>query len=376
MRIAILSPFYPYRGGIAQFSASLYRELEKNHQVKAYTFTRQYPDILFPGKTQYVSQDDIADKIDASRVLDSINPLSYIRTIKIINDYQPDIVIMRYWMPFFGPSLGFIARRLTSPVISIVDNAVPHERRFFDEPLSKYFLSANDGLIAMSDAVKHDIQKLLPSHPPIEVLPHPVYDHFGVKTDKEQAKSFFGIQVDQKVLLFFGIIRDYKGLDILIEAFSKLDSTYSLIIAGESYGSFEMYQRRIDENPNRERIHVFNRYIPDHEVPQYFSAADVCILPYRSATQSGITAISLHFDLPIIATDTGGLRQSIAEVGMGEVISDFEPSSLAESVNRYFEENRLAGYQQNIVLHKRENSWLRFAEGALGFARRVVESKH
>lgn len=374
MRIAILSPFYPYRGGIAQFSASLYRELEKEHQVKAFTFTRQYPSILFPGKTQYVSADDAADKIEAYRVLDSINPLSYLKTVKAINAFEPDVVILRYWMPFFGPSLGFIARHMKSPVISIVDNAVPHERRFFDIPFSKYFLLANDGLIAMSDSVKKDIQSLVLKHPPIEVLPHPVYNHFGVKLDKEQSKQYLGIDSHQNVLLFFGIIRDYKGLDLLIEAFSKLDSTYSLIIAGESYGSFDGYQKSIDRNPNRERIHVYNRYVPDHEVAQFFSAADICILPYRSATQSGITAIALHFDLPVIATDTGGLRQSIAEVGMGEVIEDFESDTLAEAIEKYFKDNRIDEYQLNISKHKEENSWSRFAESTVKLAEKLLKT--
>ncbi|MBI1268208.1 MAG: glycosyltransferase [Cryomorphaceae bacterium] len=374
MRIAILSPFYPYRGGIAQFSASLYRELEKEHHVKAFTFTRQYPSILFPGKTQYVSDDDVADKIEAHRVLDSINPLSYFKTIKAIDAFDPEVVILRYWMPFFGPSLGFIARRIKSPVISIVDNAVPHERRFFDVPFSKYFLSATDGLIAMSDSVKNDIHALMPQHPPIEVLPHPVYNHFGVKLEKDQARRNLDIDSRQKLLLFFGIIRDYKGLDLLIEAFSSLDSTYSLIIAGESYGSFDGYQKSIDRNPNRERIHLYNRYIPDHEVAQFFSAADVCILPYRSATQSGITAIALHFDLPIIATDTGGLRQSIAEVGMGEVIEDFEPDSLVEAIRKYFKENKIDEYRLNISKHKEENSWSRFAENTMRLAEKLLRT--
>jgi glycosyltransferase involved in cell wall biosynthesis len=374
MRIAILSPFYPYRGGIAQFSASLYRELEKAHQLKAFTFTRQYPSILFPGKTQYVSVDDVADKIDAYRILDSINPLSYLKTVKAINAFEPDVVIMRYWMPFFGPSLGFIARRIKSPVISIIDNAVPHERRFFDVAFSKYFLPANDGLIAMSDSVKSDIQALVPTHPPIEVLLHPVYNHFGAKLEKARSKQNIGVVSDQKVLLFFGIIRDYKGLDLLIEAFSKLDSTYSLIIAGESYGTFEDYQKSIDKNPNRERIYVYNRYIPDHEVAQFFSAADVCVLPYRSATQSGITAIALHFDLPVIATDTGGLRQSIAEVGMGEVIEGFDSDTLSEAIDKYFKDDRIDEYRLNISKHKEENSWARFAENTMRLAEKLLKT--
>lgn len=374
MRIAILSPFYPYRGGIAQFSASLYRELEKEHEVKAFTFTRQYPSFLFPGKTQYVGSDDLVDKIEALRVLDSINPLSYLRTIEAINGYQPDLVILRYWMPFFGPSLGFIGRRLRCNVIAIIDNAVPHERRFSDRPFSRYFLPSNDGLVVMSESVRQDIVELISSPPPIIVLSHPVYNHFGEKLDRTVSRERLGIGKDQKILLFFGIIRDYKGLDILIEAFSYLDSSYSLLIAGECYGSFEVYSSIIEKNKNKDRIHVFNEYIPDHKVSLFFSASDVCILPYRTATQSGITATALHFDLPVIATDTGGLRQSVADVGMGKVIDDFSPKTLSDAIVQYFNFNEPQRFRDQIIIHKEENSWTRFVNRLVEFSNGLTKT--
>jgi glycosyltransferase involved in cell wall biosynthesis len=370
MRIAYLSTFYPFRGGIAQFNASLYREFEKQHDIRAITFTRQYPDIIFPGKTQYVTNDEMADVIPSSPMLDTINPLSYFATAKQIKAFQPDILIMKYWMSFFGPSLGTVAKYMPKncKVITILDNVIPHEKRFFDSIFTRFFLNQNDGFVAMSETVKNDLVSLKP-HARFIKREHPLYDHFGLKTDQEQARKKIAIDPDKKTILFFGFIRDYKGLDILIKAFDLLDESYQLVIAGESYGSFEKYQHLIDSVKNKNQIHVFNDYISDEQVPDFFSAADVCVLPYKSATQSGITSIAYHFDLPLIATDVGGLKESIRHQSTGIIVEQCEPEPIALAIKDYFT-GRLSGrFIPNIIKMREELSWKNFASSLLEFSK-------
>ncbi|MCB0761679.1 MAG: glycosyltransferase [Flavobacteriales bacterium] len=369
MKIALLSAFYPFRGGIAQFGASLYRELEKEHDVKAYTFTRQYPDFLFPGETQTVTDDDSADPIPALRTLDSINPLSYRKTAREINDFGPDVLIVRLWMSFFGPAMGTVARLMKpgTKVVAIVDNAIPHEKRFFDRPFTRYLLKHVDGYIVMTEAVKRDLLSLQPPSRRIEIIGHPVYTHFGQPLERETACVQLGIDPLKKTLLFFGFIREYKGLDVLLQAFAKLDSTYQLVIAGESYSAFDEYQKQIDENPNRERIHLFRRYISDDEVPAFFCASHVCVLPYKSATQSGIASISFHFDLPMIVTNVGGLSEAIHHNENGLLVDRPDAGLISEAVGAYFKSDAEQRFRQNIRLYKREHSWEQFASRLVRF---------
>ncbi len=322
MQIAYLSTFYPFRGGIAQFNASLYRELRKmGHNVDAFTFTCQYPSFLFPGKTQFVQDGDIVDIIDSKQVLNTVNPFSYITAAKKIKNTNPDLLIMKYWMSYFAPSLGCVAKKMSSKtkVITILDNVIPHEKRFFDKALTKCFLNKNDGFIAMSEKVRNDLLLYSPNAKST-LIPHPIYDHFGEIIDKSAARKKLKIDHDKKTVLFFGFIRDYKGLDLLIDAFGMLDNSYQLVIAGEAYGSFDKYDDYISKNPNRQNIHKFIKYIADNEVNTYFSAADVCILPYKEATQSGITGISYHFETPMIATDVGGLQEFIRHNKTGLIV--------------------------------------------------------
>ncbi len=363
MKIAILSCFYPYRGGIAQFNANIFKELGKVHEVRAFNFKRQYPDILFPGNTQYVTKEDNAIKIESTALLDSINPLSYIRTARAIRQWEPDLLLMRYWISFFAPSLGYVARHQLKKtrVISILDNVVPHERRFFDTQLTKYFLSSCNGFVVLSSSVGEDLLRLKPDAK-FTTIPHPIYNHFGEKVEKEFAQKSLAILPDKKTILFFGLIREYKGLDILIDAFSKLDNSYQLIIAGEPYGSFEGYQKQIDTYGINDRIKLFTRYINDNEVPIFFSAADVVVLPYRSATQSGISAISQHFGVPMVTTDVGGLKEAIEERGTGIVVDSPECGAVAKGIVSFFEEGNRDIYIKNIEQSKEALSWESFAK--------------
>lgn len=367
MKIAILSTFYPLRGGIAQFNALVYRELKKNHEVKAFTFTRQYPNFLFPGKTQYVTPEDKTDPVDSTPLLDTVNPFSYISTAGKINAFGPDLVIAKYWMTFFAPSLGFVFGRLKKSIrISILDNVNPHEKRFFDKAFNRYFLNRNDGFIVMSDKVLKDLLSYRPDAKYLRIN-HPVYNHFGARMEREEAQQKLGLNPSKKTLLFFGIIRDYKGLDLLIDAFAQLDESYQLVIAGEVYGSFDKYEQQIAANPLKEHIHLFNRYISDDEVTLFFSAADVCVLPYKSATQSGITSISNHFLVPLIATDVGGLKETIEDGKTGLIASRPEAGEIAEKIRQYFDGGLKASFSAAIEAENTENSWENFCNKLLAF---------
>lgn len=368
MKIAYISVFYPFRGGIAQFNANLFKELEKTHQVKAYNFSRQYPSLLFPGKTQRVPKEDDAVRIDSEPMLDSINPFSYVKTASRINKEQPDVLLMRYWMPFFAPSLGTVARKVKrkgTKTLAIIDNLIPHERNIADQTLSKWFLKQLDGCVAMSQSVKDDIRALNP-HIPCMLKAHPLYNHFGERQDVQKAKAELGLDPKKRTLLFFGFIRDYKGLDILLESFAELGDNYQLVIAGESYGSFDKYDKMIEKLPNPGAVKVFNRYISDAEVPVFFSAADVCVLPYKTATQSGITAMSYHFDVPVIVTPAGGLAQAVEGPGTGLVAGSTDACSLKQSIRKFFTMDKDV-FVKNIEKIKEELSWEGFAQDLMAF---------
>lgn len=371
MKIAYLSTFHPYRGGIAQFNARLSREWERGgHTVTPFTFTRQYPDLLFPGKTQLVTPDDQADPISSHRVLDSIGPWTWPGAARKVMASQPDLLVMKYWMSFFGPSLGYVAgavRRRGVKTLTILDNVLPHERRFFDKPFTSYFLKRNSGFVAMSEKVKRDLLTLRPDAP-VVLLPHPLYDHFGAPMDRTEARRQLGVPAAVKVSLFFGFIRHYKGLDLLLEAVATLPSDHWLVIAGEPYGDMSAIQALIDSPGVRERVVDRIRYIPDNEVPLYFSAADAVVLPYRNATQSGITAIAQHFEVPVIATDVGGLKELVAHERTGLIVPTAEPATIAASIRSFFEGGKAPAMRANIAALKQELSWERFAGEVLRFA--------
>ncbi len=364
MKVAILSPFHPYRGGIAQFSAMLYTALEKEHEIKAFSFSRLYPDFLFPGKSQYVEPGDKAIQIPAERILDSINPFSFGTTVRKIKAFEPDVLIICYWMSFFIPGYAHIANRLKNKtkVIVLLHNAIAHEPRVFDVPLTKLFFNQCSGFIVMSEAVKNDLLKIKPDAKYI-LKPHPLYNHFGEKIDRTKAVAHLGLNPDMKTLLFFGLIRDYKGLDILIDAMSEIDETYQLVIAGECYGSFEKYESQIAQSPAKNRIHVFNQYIDDEKVPYFFSAADLLVLPYKSATQSGVIPVAYHFDVPVLATNVGGLKDYIESASTG-IVCQPDAHSIAAGINQLFASGK-ESFVKNIIKEKENLSWEQFAKSIL-----------
>lgn len=361
MKIAYLSTFYPFRGGIAQFNARLVKHLYKFGEVRAYTFKRQYPNLLFPGKSQYVLPEDKPEVIESIQILDSINPLSYYKTAKMIKSYAPDILITKYWMPFFAPALATVLKSLKKQTfnVAIIDNISPHEKFPFARTLNKYYLKQNHLFIVMSNEVLKELIKIHPQANYV-LVPHPLYENFGEKIEKSQARKSLQIDENRKVLLFFGFIREYKGLDILLQALGILPEEYHLVIAGEPYVSFEKYQKFIENLNLKEKVSLFVRYISDTEVPLFFSAADVCILPYKSATQSGIVGIAYNFDLPVIATNVGGLAEMIEPYGTGIIVKETEPKKLANAIIRFFENPR-EEYIKGIEKYKSKANWEYFA---------------
>lgn len=370
MKVAILSPFFPYRGGMAQFSGRLYEELKKDHEVKAFNFSMLYPSFLFPGTTQYVTDGDSAQVIHSERILNSTNPISYYKTASMINRFNPDVLIIPYWMSFLAPALGGTSRLINKKIkiLGLIHNAIPHEKRFFDKPLAKFFFSACDGFITLSDPVKEDL-KAITSNKPILVSPHPIYDHYTLKTSKKEASSILGINSQKKTLLFFGLIREYKGLDILLKAMDLLNDQYQLIIAGECYGDFKTYQDIIDSLRNKNNIKVIEEYIPDEMVSTLFSASDVLVLPYRDATQSGVVAVAYQMETPLIATNVGALGETIRNGSTGMVVDNTTPEALANSINQYFEEETANKeiYTRNIIKEKQRLSWTSFSNAILEF---------
>jgi len=371
MKIAILSPFYPYRGGIAQFSALLYKTLEKEHIVKAFSFSRLYPNLLFPGRTQYVRTEDKTIFIPSERLLDSINPFSYRKVSKSIEKFQPNILVIAYWTPFFALSYRYIAKYLKNrtKIIFLLHNAISHESKFFDKSLTSWVFNQSDGFIVMSEVVKNDLLTLKPQALYC-LFPHPIYTHFGEKIKQNTAQKALNLLPNKKTLLFFGLIRSYKGLDLLIDALSLLDESYQLIIAGESYTSFEKYQQQINTSYARNRIYLLNRYIDDKEVSLLFSATDILVLPYKSATQSGVISIAYHFETPIVATNVGSLKETIEKSNTG-IICQPQATDLACGIEKIFAVGT-EKFTVPIKKAKKSLSWNMFAENLIKFSDNVI----
>ena len=372
MRISIFSAFYPFRGGIAQFNARLYRAFEKkkNVEVKAFTFTTQYPSMLFPGKTQVVTPEDAADKIPAERIVHGFNPFTYRSAGVKINLSKPDLFIANYWMTFFGYCMSVLGKMQAKHTkrIAIIHNLIPHEERFFDKPFNRLFLKNYDAFVVLSESVEKDLLKMKPSAKFIRLV-HPWYDQFGEKLDKITAQNKLGLDPSKRTLLFFGLIRDYKGLDILLDAFELLNDQYQLVIAGEVYSNGDKYKQQITKSKYKDSIFFFDRYIDDSEVSTFFSATDICVLPYKSATQSGITAISFQFEVPCVVTNVGGLKTIIEEVNGGEVTDNVDFTSFKKGIESIFEGNKLVKMRASLQKYKLENSWDAFATRIIDFSK-------
>lgn len=365
--IALVGPLYPYRGGIAHFLGEMHQGLAaRGHQVTAVTFTRQFPALLFPGQTQFETT-PVSHTLPIERLIDTINPVSWLKTARLIKRQNPDAVIFHYWMPFFAPAFGTIARRLKGQgirIIAVVHNAIPHERRPGDYVLGRYFLNACDQLMVMSDAVEKDLGVLDVSVPRTR-FEHPIYDVFGETLSMPEARLKLGLNPKAPTALFFGFIRRYKGLMNLLACLPQVVRALpglQLIVAGECYEDDAAYRDFAAENGLEDVVHWHLKYIPSDEVNTYFSAADVVVQPYISATQSGVAQIAYHFDRPLIVTDVGGLAEFVPDGKAGLVVPPDDNEALGHALIRFFEDDLGPHLQAGVREEKKKYSWDRLYE--------------
>ena len=367
MKITIVGTAYPYRGGLAAFNERLTKEFQtEGDEVKIETFTMQYPNFLFPGKTQYSSEPTPND-LCIERSVNSVNPFNWWKVGRKIAKDAPDLLIIKYWLPFMAPCFGTIARLARrngkTRVISILDNIIPHEKRLADRLLSNYFVGSVDGFVAMSKSVLSDLN-LFDERKPRAFCAHPLYDNFGEKRSREDALKELNLDPSISYILFFGFIRDYKGLDILLEAMADermRQKNVKLIVAGEFYNNSEKYFELEKKLGIGDSVIWHNDFIPDSQVSTYFAAADMVVQPYKSATQSGVTQIAYHFEKPMLVTRVGGLAEIVPHEEVGYVV---EPNAKAvtDALCDFYDNNRESSFVENVKLEKKKYAWSRMTE--------------
>ena len=360
--IKIIGPAYPFRGGLASYNERLAREFQnQGNQVEIETFTIQYPSLLFPGKSQYV-EGKAPENLKIKRTVNSVNPFNWLKTGSRIRREKPDLLMVRYWLPFMGPALGSICRiarkNKHTKVICLADNIIPHEKRPGDRLLTHYFMKSIDGMVAMSQSVLNDIDSFN-AKLPRALCPHPLFDNFGDRIEQSKAKTL--LQLDQKTsyLLFFGFIRDYKGLDILLRAMADerlAKLPVKLIVAGEFYTKADPYLQLLSDLDLNKRVILHTDFIPNEKVNQYFSAADLVVQPYKSATQSGVTQIGYHFEKAMLVTNVGGLSEIIPDQKIGYVVEP-NASAIADAIVDFYQNKRQISFEQNIKEEKKKFSW-------------------
>lgn len=360
--IKIIGPAYPYRGGIATTNERLAQEfLLMGFYVDIETFIVQYPSVLFPGKTQY-NEKTAPENLKIRRTINSVNPFNWVRVGRRISREKPDLVVIRYWLPFLAPCLGTIAglirKNKHTVIICLADNVVPHEHRPGDRLLTNYFMQRIDGLVAMSKSVLNDANSFRGDLVQ-GFCPHPIFDNYGERLLAEVAKQKLHLDQTSRYLLFFGFIRDYKGLDLLIEAFADerlREFPVKLLVAGEYYSSPEPYLELIKKNNLEDWIELRTDFIPDDQVNLYFSAADMVVQPYKSATQSGVTQIGYHFNKPMLVTNVGGLSEIIPDGKVGYVVEP-ESGKIADALVDFYRNDRVAEFEENMIEEKKRFSW-------------------
>ena len=364
MKIVILGTAYPYRGGLAAFNERLASQfLQEGHEVEVLTFTLQYPSFLFPGKTQY-SSEKAPEGLRIRRVLNSCNPLNWIRVGRQLKKSAPDLLIACYWMSFMAPAFGTVCRiarkNKHTRCVALVHNMLPHEPSMMDKLFSPYFVGAQHGFVALSESVVHDIEKLDKNGVPKTFSPHPIYDHYGNRMSKQDACAALGIDLEEPYLLFFGLVRAYKGLDWLIEAMGILKKAGKklpiLIIAGEFYEDEDKYLQQISRLGLKNNVIVKNEFVPDADLPKYFGAADLIVQPYKSATQSGVTQVAFHFEKPMLVTNVGGLGEIVHDGKMGYAVNP-NPQAIADAIVDFFEHDRKESFIEYLRTEKKKYDW-------------------
>ena len=360
-KVVIIGPGHPLRGGLATFNQRLAKEfIDQGDDCSIYSFSLQYPSFLFPGKTQY-SNEPAPEGITIHSLINSINPFNWIKVGNRLKKERPDIIIVRYWLPFMGPALGTILRRVRknrhTKIICIADNIIPHEKRIGDKPFTEYFLKSCDAFITMSEKVLHDL-RLFQKTKPAQLISHPLYDNFGSIISKPDARKHLSLPENESIILFFGFIRKYKGLDLLFEAMADeriKKEGIKLLVAGEYYGDEKQYQEQMEKFRIKDQLILKTDFIPDSEVKYYLCAADAVIQPYKNATQSGVTPLAYHFEKPMVVTNVGGLPALVPNEKAGLVVES-NPQAIADGILRFYQlgENYFIPHLRN---EKQKYSW-------------------
>ena len=371
MKIILLGTSWPFRGGLATFNERLAKQfMAEGHDVEIWTFTLQYPSFLFPGKTQY-SNEPAPEGIAIRRELNSCNPFNWIRVGKALKKAAPDLLICCYWMSFFAPAYGLISRMAKkngkTKCVALVHNMIPHEPNILDKLFAPYFIKSQDGFVALSESVVKDIEKVeslkFNVERPKTFSPHPIYDHYGERMTKKEACTALGLDDKNGYMLFFGLVRAYKGLDVLLDAFGLIKDqlpTVQLIIAGEFYEDEEKYRAQIAANGLKERVLLRNEFIPDADLRKYFGAADLIVQPYKTATQSGVTQVAFHFEKPMLVTNVGGLGEIVHDHKMGYACEPTAEAIAADIVD-YFQNKRQEAYTAYLQKEKTKYAWSNMA---------------
>ncbi|MBR6018180.1 MAG: glycosyltransferase [Paludibacteraceae bacterium] len=360
-KIIILGTAYPYRGGLATFNERLARQfIQEGHEVEVWTFTLQYPGFLFPGKTQY-SQEQAPTDLRIRRVLNSCNPLNWWRVGRMVRKAKPDLLVCCYWMAFFAPAYATVCRiarrNRKTRCVALVHNLFPHEKGMLDKLFAPIFVRSQQGFVALSDSVVSQIQSLTKS--PAVASPHPIYDHYGERMTKADACRALGLDPMKRYMLFFGLVRAYKGLDLLLDAMGKVKDLLpdvQLLIAGEFYEDEDKYREQITRNGLQDRVIIRNEFIPDGDLRKYFGAADLIVQPYKSATQSGVTQVAFHFEKPMLVTNVGGLGEIVHHGRMGYAVAP-QPEAIAEALLDYFKNDRQEAFTQYLIREKTKYGW-------------------
>ena len=377
MRIVVLGTAWPYRGGLAAFNERLAKQfVAEGHEVEMVTFTLQYPSFLFPGKTQY-SNEVTPDGLKIVREINSCNPLSWIKVGRRLKKEAPDLLISCYWMAFFAPCYGVIQRIVkrngTTKCIGLVHNMIPHEPNILDKLLAPFYVKQTDGFVALSESVVRDIASLDKRNKPKAFSPHPVYDHYGEKMSKTAACEALGLDETKNYMLFFGLVRAYKGLDWLLDAFAKVKDQLKdvqLIVAGEFYEEEDKYRAQIEANGLKDRVIVKNEFVADADLRKYFGAADLIVQPYKTATQSGVTQVAFHFEKPCLVTNVGGLGEIIHDRKMGYAVVP-EVDAIADALIDYYQYDRQDAFTEYLIDEKKKYEWNRMTDVILGLEFKV-----
>lgn len=363
MKVIVLGTAWPYRGGLATFNERLARQFaSEGHEVELWTFTLQYPSFLFPGKTQYTSEPAPKDLVIRCE-LNSCNPFNWWRVGRAIRKAAPDLLICCYWMSFFAPAYACVSRLAKgngkTRCIALVHNMTPHEPNILDRLFAPRFVKNQDGFVALSESVVKDIDRLDKSGKPKTFSPHPIYDHYGERMSKAEACKALNLPADKDYMLFFGLVRAYKGLDLLLDAFGQVKDRLpdlQLIVAGEFYEDEDKYRAQISALGLDERVIVRNEFIPDGDLRKYFGVADLVVQPYKTATQSGVTQVAFHFEKPMLVTNVGGLGEIVHDHKMGYACAP-EPKAIAEDLKDYFENNCQQAYTAYLQREKTKYAW-------------------